>query len=179
MVITSVVTEEATALHLLPEKVQFTLPHAEETTGRAVPIAHTGESKVDFGAEIYGIDLNNFTDADFEFISDALHRHKLLVFKEQPEMLKPQQQYKLTSRLVPRFTISPRLADFLPASIRMRRRAASRTARTRSSSTTMASTSSASRSAPPFPRSRRSTSSAAGPFRTATTASPRASRSRG
>jgi hypothetical protein len=60
-----------------------------------VPIKH--DNKVDFGAEVYGIDLNNFTSADFALISDALHRHKLLVFKEQPQMLTPQQQYRLTS----------------------------------------------------------------------------------
>lgn len=98
MVITSVVTEEATDLRLIPQKVEFNLPHADHSTGCVVPIPHGPESKVDFGAEIYGIDLNNFTDADFDFISDALHKHKLLVFKEQPEMLTPQQQYRLTSR---------------------------------------------------------------------------------
>ncbi|KAM0322271.1 hypothetical protein ACHAQA_009560 [Verticillium albo-atrum] len=101
MVITSVVTEEATDLRLLPVKTTFTLPHAETSTGRIVPIEHSPESNVDFGAEIYGINLNNFTDADFNFISDALHKHKMLVFKEQPEMLKPQQQYKLTASFDP------------------------------------------------------------------------------
>lgn len=98
MVIASIVTEEALNLSLMPEKTQFELPHAETSTGRVVPLEHSAESRVDFGAEVYGIDLNNFTDADFNFISDALHKHKLLVFKEQPQMLKPQQQYKLTSR---------------------------------------------------------------------------------
>ncbi|KAF2160197.1 hypothetical protein M409DRAFT_70561 [Zasmidium cellare ATCC 36951] len=66
-----------------------------------VPIKHPASSKVDFGAEVYDIDLNSFTDADFDLISDALHRHKLLVFKEQPAMLEPQQQYRLTSRFDP------------------------------------------------------------------------------
>ena len=98
MVIASIVTEEALNLSLLPVKTQFELPHAETSNGQVVPLQHSPESKVDFGAEIYGIDLNNFTDADFDFISDALHKHKLLVFKEQPAMLTPQQQYKLTSR---------------------------------------------------------------------------------
>jgi hypothetical protein len=70
-------------------------PSANSSNGRVVPIKH--ENQVDFGAEIYGIDLNNFTSADFDLISDALHRHKLLVFKEQPQMLTPQQQYRLTS----------------------------------------------------------------------------------
>lgn len=96
MVITAVVTEEA-SLQLQPHKADLTLPHAESSKGRVVPIAHEPKKKVDFGAEVYGIDLNNFSDADFDFIHDALHRHKLLVFKKQPEMLKPQQQYKLTA----------------------------------------------------------------------------------
>lgn len=74
------------------------LSHATSTLGKIVPIEHGKGSGVDFGAEVYGIDLNKLTDADFDFISDALHRHKLLVFKEQPEMLTPQQQYLLTSR---------------------------------------------------------------------------------
>jgi alpha-ketoglutarate-dependent taurine dioxygenase len=99
MVITATVTEEENVrIRFTPQKQQYSLPHAEKSTGRAVPIPHLETSGVDFGAEIYGIDLNNFTDADFAFISDALHKHKLLVFKEQPQMLTPQQQYRLTSR---------------------------------------------------------------------------------
>ena len=98
MVVTSVITEETTDIHLVSEKTVFDLPHATHTTGRVVPMDHGPESKVDFGALVYGIDLNNFTDADFDFISDALHKHKLLVFKEQPQMLSPPQQYRLTSR---------------------------------------------------------------------------------
>jgi alpha-ketoglutarate-dependent taurine dioxygenase len=100
MVITATITEEEGARIRLtaPKTPHFNLPHAITTTGRAVPIEHPESSAVDFGAEIYGIDLNDFTDADFEFISDALHRHKLLVFKEQPQMLTPQQQYRLTSQ---------------------------------------------------------------------------------
>jgi xanthine dioxygenase len=98
MVIASVVTEEVEDLRLVLEKPSLSLPHATSSNGKAVPIQHGPNSNVDFGAEIYGIDLNNFTDADFDFIHDALHRHKLLVFKQQPEMLSPQQQYKLTSR---------------------------------------------------------------------------------
>ncbi|CAG9939970.1 unnamed protein product [Clonostachys rosea f. rosea IK726] len=91
MVIASATTlEEAPELHLIAEKSEFTLPHAEKSAGRIVPIEHGPDSKVDFGAYVYGIDLNKFTDADFELISDALHKHKLLVFKEQPQMLAPQ-----------------------------------------------------------------------------------------
>lgn len=98
MVITTVLTEEVQHLHLLPGKPKLLLPHAESSAGRLAPIAHGPDSHVDFGAEVFGIDLNNFTDADFDFIHDALHRYKLLVFKEQPAMLSPQQQYKLTSK---------------------------------------------------------------------------------
>ena len=90
MVIVSATTlEDAPHLYHIALKTDFTLPHAEHSTGRIKFIQHGSSSKVDFGAEIYGIDLNNFTDADFDFISDALHKHKLLVFKEQPQMLSP------------------------------------------------------------------------------------------
>lgn len=96
-----IIAEEETTdvLSLQREKVE--LPHATTTNGRLVPIEHAAGSKANFGALVYGIDLNKFTDADFEFISDALHKHKLLVFKEQPEMLHPQQQYLLTSTFDP------------------------------------------------------------------------------
>ena len=98
MVVTAVITEESKYLHLKAEKPILDLPHSDESTGRVVPINHAGGSQADFGAEIYGINLNNFTDADFAFISDALHKWKLLVFKEQPQMLTPQQQYLLTAK---------------------------------------------------------------------------------
>ncbi|EMR62657.1 putative alpha-ketoglutarate dependent xanthine dioxygenase protein [Eutypa lata UCREL1] len=101
MVITAVVTEEEQSLRLTTEKPKLSIPHADSSSGKAVPIKHGPRSNVDFGAEVYGIDLNNFTDADFDFIHDALHRHKLLVFKQQPNMLDPQQQYKLTSNFDP------------------------------------------------------------------------------
>lgn len=105
MVITAVVTESEEAQQLrLSSKTDISLPHAETSNGRLVPIQHEAGSKVTFGCEVYGIDLNNFTDADFDFIHDALHRHKLLVFKQQPEMLKPQQQYKLTANFDPEET---------------------------------------------------------------------------
>lgn len=100
MVIAAVVTEEEErqqSLRLIAGKPALSLPHAASSNGKVEPIQHGPESNVDFGAEVYGIDLNNFTDADFTFIHDALHRHKLLVFKQQPKMLQPQQQYKLTA----------------------------------------------------------------------------------
>lgn len=98
MVIAAVITEEIQDIKLIAEKPKLTIPYAEFSDGRLVPIEHGPDSNVDFGAEVYGIDLNNFTSADFDFIHGALHRHKLLVFKQQPSMLTPQQQYKLTSK---------------------------------------------------------------------------------
>jgi hypothetical protein len=91
----STTATEGEALKTLTVREVYRPPSASRSNGRVVPIKH--ETQVDFGAEVYGIDLNNFTSADFDLISDALHRHKLLVFKEQPEMLTPQQQYRLTS----------------------------------------------------------------------------------
>ncbi|KAK5047599.1 hypothetical protein LTR84_006696 [Exophiala bonariae] len=82
----------------------ITLPHAEKTNGNVVPLKHPAKSKVDFGAEVYGIDLNNLSDADFNFISDALHKYKVLIFKEQPKMLEPQSQYLLTANFDPEET---------------------------------------------------------------------------
>ncbi|KAF2092330.1 Clavaminate synthase-like protein [Saccharata proteae CBS 121410] len=79
----------------------ISIPIKTKTNGKIIPIQHEPGKKIHFGAEVYGIDLNHFTPADFDLISNALHKHKLLVFKEQPEMLSPQQQYKLTSSFDP------------------------------------------------------------------------------
>lgn len=97
MVFCVTTTTEVEEPKIVTAREVYTPPEANSSNGRVVPIQHPAESKVNFGAEVYGIDLNHFTSADFELISDALHRHKLLVFKEQPEMLTPQQQYRLTS----------------------------------------------------------------------------------
>ncbi|KAF2704932.1 Clavaminate synthase-like protein [Pleomassaria siparia CBS 279.74] len=94
-----VVEEETTPAPTL--RIKAELPRASGTNGHVEPIKHAPDSKVDFGAQVHGIDLNNFTDADFRLISDALHKHKLLIFKNQPEMLTPQQQYLLTSSFDP------------------------------------------------------------------------------
>ncbi|EMC96147.1 hypothetical protein BAUCODRAFT_464815 [Baudoinia panamericana UAMH 10762] len=98
---TSTEVEPPRTLTVKAAKELFVLPQADHSSGRLRPITHDPSSNVDFGAEVYDIDLNNFTSADFEFISDALHKHKLLVFKGQPAMLTPQQQYKLTSSFDP------------------------------------------------------------------------------
>ncbi|KAI9733814.1 MAG: hypothetical protein M1818_007081 [Claussenomyces sp. TS43310] len=68
---------------------------------RIQPIDHGPDSQVDFGATVHGIDLNHLSDEEFQIISDALHTHKVLVFKEQPESLTPQNQFGLTRRFDP------------------------------------------------------------------------------
>lgn len=100
MTITVIITEDTIHAPII-KKVKVDLPTASKTTGRVEPIKHVPGNKAGFGALVHGIDLNNFTNVDFEFISDALHNHKLLVFKNQPQMLKPQQQYLLTSSFDP------------------------------------------------------------------------------
>ena len=103
MVFASTTTESSVdrpglTLPLKSALAPINLRHCLASDGKLVPIVHHASCKSNFGAEVYGINLNDFSDADFDFISDALHRHKLLVFKQQPEMLTPQQQYKLTSK---------------------------------------------------------------------------------
>jgi hypothetical protein len=103
MVFVSTTTESSVdrpglTIPLKSELTPITLRHCLASEGKLVPIGHRAGSKANFGAEVYGINLNDFSDADFDFISDALHKYKLLVFKQQPEMLTPQQQYKLTSK---------------------------------------------------------------------------------
>ncbi|KKY15334.1 putative alpha-ketoglutarate dependent xanthine dioxygenase [Phaeomoniella chlamydospora] len=102
--LTEVLAPEGVKARLVARKMDITLPHADKTNGRVVPIQHPAESKVDFGADVYGIDLNRLTDSDFEFVSDALHRYKVLVFKEQPQMLSPHKQYLLTANFDPEET---------------------------------------------------------------------------
>lgn len=81
MTITAVAIED-TKQALIFQKVKAILPHASSSNGRIIPIEHKEGADPGFGGIVYGIDLNNSSDADFGFISDALHKHKLLVFKE-------------------------------------------------------------------------------------------------
>ncbi|KAL3422670.1 alpha-ketoglutarate dependent xanthine dioxygenase [Phlyctema vagabunda] len=84
------------------------------------PMDHGPNSNVHFGATVWGIDLNQrLKDSDFSIIHEALHKHKLLVFKGQPNMLLPQKQYELTRRFDPEETtggfahgIDPFLASY-------------------------------------------------------------------
>jgi len=52
-------------------------------------------SDIDFGAELYGADLENVSEIDFEVIRRALYEHQVVIFKNQQD-LSPQAQYELT-----------------------------------------------------------------------------------
>ncbi|KAL2817055.1 hypothetical protein BDW59DRAFT_166090 [Aspergillus cavernicola] len=57
-------------------------------------------SDIDFGAVITNADLENLTDDDFTIISEALHKHLVVVIKNQ-QTLTPKAQYELTKRFDP------------------------------------------------------------------------------
>jgi len=82
------------------------MPHSDREDGagdvkktgiQIIPLKYEAGKKVDFGAEVFGVDLNNFTDEEFKIIEDGLYKYKVLTFKDQPANLEPSQQYKLTS----------------------------------------------------------------------------------
>jgi alpha-ketoglutarate-dependent taurine dioxygenase len=52
-------------------------------------------SKVDFGAELRGADLEAITQADFDVIRRALYENQVIIFKSQQD-LSPKAQYELT-----------------------------------------------------------------------------------
>ncbi|KAE9989056.1 hypothetical protein EG327_003110 [Venturia inaequalis] len=64
------------------------------------PIAVPEGSAVNFGASISGLDIENFTDADFEIIKNALYNHQVVVFKNQSHV-SPKAQFELTQRFDP------------------------------------------------------------------------------
>jgi alpha-ketoglutarate-dependent taurine dioxygenase len=59
------------------------------------------DSAVDFGVEIYNVDLEALTDADFETIRTALYTSHVVVLKNQAD-LSPKAQYQLTKRFDPK-----------------------------------------------------------------------------
>jgi alpha-ketoglutarate-dependent taurine dioxygenase len=64
------------------------------------PLDPPAGSKINFGAQIDGIDLENLTDEQFATIRDALYHHHVVVFKGQHK-LTPKAQYELTKRFDP------------------------------------------------------------------------------
>ncbi|TKY85306.1 hypothetical protein EX895_005468 [Sporisorium graminicola] len=69
------------------------LPSASAITVQSLPLSKG--SKVDFGAQICGADLENISAADFDVIRNALYTHQLVVFKDQAQ-LSAEAQYNLT-----------------------------------------------------------------------------------
>ncbi|QDS74557.1 hypothetical protein FKW77_007936 [Venturia effusa] len=66
-------------------------------------IAVPERSGVNFGASISGLDIENLTDADFEFIKNALYNHQVVVLKNQGHV-SPKAQFELTQRFDPQAT---------------------------------------------------------------------------
>ncbi|KAH7140914.1 hypothetical protein EDB81DRAFT_799162 [Dactylonectria macrodidyma] len=64
------------------------------------PLPSSEGSKVNFGAVVSNIDIENLTDADFDVIRDALFNHQVLVFKNQGHA-SPKAQYEITQRFDP------------------------------------------------------------------------------
>lgn len=64
------------------------------------PLSVPSTSKVDFGAQIDNVDLENLSDSDFEIIRNALYTSHVLVLKNQAGV-SPKAQYELTKRFDP------------------------------------------------------------------------------
>ncbi|EAA35204.1 Clavaminate synthase-like protein [Neurospora crassa] len=64
------------------------------------PLAHPEGSKLDFGATVSGVDIENLTDRDFAILRTALFTHQVLVIKSQSHV-SPRAQYELTQRFDP------------------------------------------------------------------------------
>ncbi|KKK24950.1 hypothetical protein P175DRAFT_0454779 [Aspergillus ochraceoroseus IBT 24754] len=64
------------------------------------PLSPPAGSDIDFGAVVTNVDLENLTDDAFDIISDALHKHLVVVVKNQHN-LTPKAQYALTRRFDP------------------------------------------------------------------------------
>ncbi|KAL2824436.1 taurine catabolism dioxygenase [Aspergillus pseudoustus] len=67
------------------------------------PLTPPFGSSIDFAATISNADLENLTDDAFAVISDALHKHLVVVVKNQ-HTLSPKAQYELTRRFDPSAT---------------------------------------------------------------------------
>ncbi|WFD36571.1 hypothetical protein MCUN1_003454 [Malassezia cuniculi] len=64
------------------------------------PFPQREGSKVNFGAEIRNVDVENISDADFKDIHDALYKYQVLLFKNQSHVT-PKAQFELTNRFDP------------------------------------------------------------------------------
>ncbi|WFD43614.1 hypothetical protein MPSI1_002277 [Malassezia psittaci] len=64
------------------------------------PFEHSSQSKINFGAQVLDVDIENVTKEDCDLIKDALYKHQVLLFKNQGHVT-PKAQYKLTSMFDP------------------------------------------------------------------------------
>ncbi|ORY63816.1 alpha-ketoglutarate dependent xanthine dioxygenase [Leucosporidium creatinivorum] len=78
------------------------MPHATQVTSLVIePMVHDPkETKVDFGATVSGVDLNDVDSETFAKIKEAVLTHRLLVFKGQ-EKLHPANQLKFVQMFSP------------------------------------------------------------------------------
>ncbi|WFC97286.1 hypothetical protein MBRA1_003952a, partial [Malassezia brasiliensis] len=64
------------------------------------PFTPAAGSKVNFGAQIDGVDLQNISEEEFKTIHDALYKHHVILFKNQGHVT-PKAQYELTKLFDP------------------------------------------------------------------------------
>ncbi|KAH7319588.1 hypothetical protein B0I35DRAFT_408390 [Stachybotrys elegans] len=64
------------------------------------PIAAPQGSRIDFGATVTNVDIENLSDADFQLLHEALFTHQVLVLKNQSHAT-PRAQYEVTQRFDP------------------------------------------------------------------------------
>jgi len=57
----------------------------------------TPKQKINFGASVEGLDINNISDAEVEELKKTVWRHKVVVIKGQKDML-PIKQWELVVR---------------------------------------------------------------------------------
>ncbi|KAK4227880.1 hypothetical protein QBC38DRAFT_476817 [Podospora fimiseda] len=70
------------------------------TTPTVQPLTPPAGSKINFGATVTGINIENLSDDDFNLIRSALYTHQVLIFKSQSHV-SPLAQYALTQRFDP------------------------------------------------------------------------------
>ncbi|CAK7275096.1 Alpha-ketoglutarate-dependent xanthine dioxygenase xan-1 [Sporothrix epigloea] len=67
---------------------------------QVTPLTPAEGSKVNFGAVVSNVDIENLTDADFEVIQENLYKNQVLVFPNQSHVT-PKKQFELTQRFDP------------------------------------------------------------------------------
>ncbi|KUJ07214.1 Clavaminate synthase-like protein [Mollisia scopiformis] len=67
---------------------------------KVTPITPSAGSKVDYGAIVTGLDLKNLDDASFKALEDAIYTHKVVVVKDQQDLV-PLKQFELIHRFDP------------------------------------------------------------------------------